>query len=410
MKNIFESLAGFTAVVISIAVSLTINGCTKVNAPSLYDPNFKSLPQPVVDSLSPAGSALAGVDTITIYGKYFSANRDSDGIYFNSTLLYNTSIISASQSQLVVKAPALSGDSIQVRVYVIGAVDFSSTVTYELIAAISPFSTLASGEAAYGLCTGTDANLYASLSNANLSGTKDEGIFKIDTTTGSRTSYASPTSGNVDWGAIKFGPGGYIYAVKGNRAVYRIPQGGSGAIWASASSGTFSDLDFDQNGNLWVAGTNNIYRIAQDATIKTFPFAGAIHAVRYFNGNLYFAANVGSSPSQVFRSPLVNDSLGTPEAYFNLSSDPTGGNTIWAITFSADGDMYAGTDSSDYLIVIHPSGIAERPYSLYAASGVLNSPCRAFAWIGTNLYTSTTAGGLLKITARKQGAPYYGIQ
>ncbi len=400
------------AIATLLALSLQMNGCKPAENPILYDPNWKSLPQPVVDSLSPTGSALAGIDTVTIYGKNFSADKDSDGVYFNSILINGPSIISASSNRLMVKAPAISGDTIQVRVFVIGAVDFSSTVTYSLQAAISPFSKLASGEAAYGICTGADSNLYVSLSNANLTGTKDEGIFKI-TPDGTKTQYAPPLTGNVYWSALKFGPSGYLYAVKGVRAAYRFaPGGGTNAqIWASISSGSFSDMDYDPSHNLWVGGNNqNIYRIMPDASVKGFPFSGNVKSVRYYDGYLYFAANVGTSPSQVFRAPVVNDSLGTPEMYFDLSSDPTGGSNIYAITFSANGNMYVGTDSSDYLIIVHPGGVVERPYSLYVNSGVLNSPCKSFAWIGTNLYATTSSGELLKILARKQSAPYYGIQ
>ena len=414
MKKTLKAITGLTAIATLLVLSLQMNGCKPQENPSLYDPNWKSLPQPVVDSLSPAGSALAGIDTITIYGKNFSANKDSDGVYFNLTLISGPSIINASSNRLLVKAPTISGDTIQVRVFVIGAVGFSNTFNYGLVPAISAFSKLASGEAAYAICAGADSNLYVSLSNPNLSGTKDEGIFSV-TSDGTRSAqYAFPSlAGNVYWAALAFGPNGYLYAAKGVRAVYRFAPGGTSnaQVWASATSASFSDMDFDPNHTLWVGGNNqNIYRIMPDASVKGFPFSGNVRSIRYYNGYLYFAANVGTAPSQVFRAPIVNDSLGTPQPYFDLSSDATGGTNIYAITFSSDGIMYAGTDSSDYLIVVHPGGFFERPYSPYVAKGVLNSPCKSFAWIGTNLYATTSAGQLLKIVARKQSAPYYGIQ
>ncbi len=425
MKNSLKSQdrrnlrTGLIAVAIFLAGSFGMYSCTKVSAPSLYDPNWKSLPQPVVDSLSPSGSALAGVDTVVIYGKNFSADRDSDGVYFNSTLINGSSIISASQTRLLVKAPAISGDTIQIRVYVIGAINFSSTVIYKLQAAISPFSKLATGEGAYGITTGADSYLYASLSNSTLSGTKDEGIFKIGSD-GTKNQYALSLTGNVNWLSLKFGPGGYLYATKSVRAIYRFAPGGGTApqVWASVTGATFTDMDFDQDHNLWVGGNNQyIYRVASTdlllasvTNVARYPFSGNVRALRYYNGYLYFAANVGTSASKVYRAPIVSDTLGTPEVYFDLSNDPTGGSNIYAITFSADGNMYAGTDSSDYLIVVHPGGSVEKPYSLYIASKVLNSPCKSFAWIGTDLYATTSSGGLLKILARKQGAPYYGIQ
>lgn len=412
MKKIFEFLIEFTAFILFAVVSLNVGGCKNEVTPSLYNPNQQYLPNPVIDSLSPSGSALAGVDTVTIHGKNFSADKDSDLVYFvkpevgTSNDVSNPSIISATLTKLAVIAPALSGDSIQVRVAVYGALLYGTKV-YQLIAAISQFGTLASSQVAYGICGGSDSVLYAAISSSNV----DRGIFKV-TSTGTN-SYAPATSGLVGWSGIKFGHGGYLYGVRGNRAVYRFAPGGnvSAQVWVSAPSGSFSDMDFDANQNLWVGGSGgNIYRIMPDAAVKGFPFSGSVRSVRYYDGYLYFAANVGTAAGQVFRSPIVNDSIGTPEVYFDLSSDPTGGSNIYAITFSADGNMYVGTDSSDYLIVVHPGGFVEKPYSLYVTSGVLNSPCRSFAWIGTNLYASTSAGSLLKIIVRKQGAPYYGIQ
>ncbi|HUI30287.1 MAG TPA: IPT/TIG domain-containing protein [Candidatus Acidoferrales bacterium] len=413
---------------VSIAVALNMVGCTKVESPTLYNPGLGNGPQPVVDSLSPEGSALAGIDTLTIYGKNFLTNLDSDQVSF---LNYTTKafsyygygyspIISASPTKIVLKAPAISGDTIQVRVSVIGAANFSPVYSYKLIAAITPFSNLptATGDNAYGICTGPDSNLYVSISNATL-GTKDKGIFRITSDgTVAASPYALSTTGNVDWPFIKFGPGNFIYASKGVRAIYRLSQGTSSTAWAPVPSGAFSDFDFDPNHNLWAGWSvtvngvpsYGIYRIKTDASTKLFPFTGSVGSVRYYNGYLYFVSNPGSGPNKVYRAPLVNDSLGTPEVYFDLAEDPAGGNNIYAITFSADGDLFVATEATDYLLVVHPGGAIDKPYSLYVSGKVLNSPCKSFAWIGQNLFASTATFGILKIVARKQGAPYYGIQ
>ena len=42
MKKIFKTLTEFAAFVFVLAVSLNISSCTKVNAPSLYNPNLKN--------------------------------------------------------------------------------------------------------------------------------------------------------------------------------------------------------------------------------------------------------------------------------------------------------------------------------------------------------------------------------
>lgn len=413
-KTLFIALIAATA-----GITILINGCKKEATP-LSDSEPPTMPRPIVDSISPAGSALAGIDTVTIYGKNFSPNRANDGIYFNATLINNTAIISASPTKLVFVPPVISGDSIRVRVYVIGAEDFSPTVLYKLYAVITPFSKLASGESAYGVCIGSDDSLYVSLFNANLS-VKDEGIFKITADgTINPNPVVKPTTNPINsyWSSIKMGNDGNFYAtLSAKRVVYKLVPGianpgGITANYITAFSPVptgFNDLDFDPNHFLWVGGNpKNIYRVnISDKSTKSFLFDGNVKAVRYFNGYLYFAAAV-TGGNKVFRAPIVADTLGTPEVYFDISTAYTGSvPNILAITFSADGDMYVGIDAQDYLIVVHPGGGVEKPYSAYISGGFLTSGCKSFAWNGTTLYTSTTGGALLKVAPVKQGAPNY---
>ncbi len=409
-KRTVETLIALTAIIAVVGVTLNISGCSKTT-PSLYNANEKYLPDPVVDSVSPAGSALAGIDTVTIYGRNFSASADSVLVFFvkpgvpNNTV-FRATVFSVTPTRLSVQAPALFGDTIYVQVTVHGTLKYG-TAAYKLIDAVSEYGGFAANQVAYGVSGSAEAELYSAMSSNNV----DRGIFKMAPT--SNTSYAGPTTGLVGWNALKFGPGGYLYAIRGNRAIYRVnPGGGTPQIWKSAASGVFVDMDFDPSHNLWVGGTGGkIFMVDPNGNFKSFMFTPGVKALRYFNGSLYIAASMaGVATMQVLKAPIMNDSLGTPEPYFDLSNDPSGGTNIYAITFSAAGDMYVGTDSSDYLIVVHPGGIIERPYSLFVATGALSSPCRSFAWIGTNLYASTLSGKLLQFVVRKEGAPYYGIQ
>ena len=421
MKILSKIYPGVLAAVVAAYLIIPIAGC-KVDAPGLFDPG--TLPQPVVDSLSPAVSALAGIDTVTVYGKNFSANKVEDGVYFNSTLVNGTSFYSATTTMLKLKAPALSGDTIAIRVFVIGAVAFSPTVVYQLKPAIGKFSSFSATERAYGVTTGADGNLYASITNSTLA-VKDEGIFKINSD-GTRAvpAYILPTTSpvNILWSSMKFGPSGFVYGIKGARQAYKLAPGvanpGANPSWAAIAQGSMNDMDFDPDHNLWICGnaikigtdTMNILRAVPAGTITGFHFTGTIRGARFYNGSLYVTATVGAA-NQVWRAPWAADTVQTPQLFFDMSTAYAGTiPVIYAITFSADGDMYLGCDGPDYLIVVHPSGSVERPYGLYVASGVLTSPCKAFAWAGMTLYATTASGGLLKIATGKPGAPYYGIQ
>lgn len=411
MKKIVEQIMVLSAIAALAGMTLNIVGCKPATTPSMYDPTEKYLADPVVDSLSPSGSALAGIDTVTIFGRNFSSSTDSVLVFFvkpgspNNTVFRGT-IFSVTPNRLSVQAPALYGDTIYVQVGVHGALQYG-TASYKLVNAVSEYGGLSADQVAYALTGSAESELYGAISSSNV----DRGIFKFTQT--SSSSYAGATTGLVGWNALKFGPGGYIYALRGNRAIYRVaPGGGAPQIWKAASSGSFVDMDFDPSHNLWVGGTGGkIFMVDPDGNFKDFSFAPAVKALRYFNGSLYIATSVtGASAMQVLKAPIMNDSLGTPELYFDLSNDPSGGSNIYAITFSAGGDMYVGTDSSDYLIVVRPGGVIGRPYSLFVATGALNSPCRSFAWIGGNLYASTMSGKLLQFIVRREGAPYYGIQ
>ncbi len=287
MNKNSKSLVGLLVVGVLAVASMSLNSCKNTLTPSLYNSNQVYLANPVIDSLSPSGSALAGLDTVTIYGKNFTADKDSDLVYFiksqtgSSNDVSTPAVVSSTTTKLVVVAPPLPGN-VQVRVAVIGALLYG-TKTYQLIAAISQFGGLSSSQVAWGLCAGSDSILYAAVSSAGV----DRGIFK--TTVNGPVQYVSPMAGLIGWNSLKFGPDGTLYCVRGNRAIYSVVPGGNAAaqLWVSLATGTFVDMDFDQNHNMWFGGSGgNIYRIKSDKSNHAFPFTGTVHSVRCFGGDL----------------------------------------------------------------------------------------------------------------------------
>ncbi|MCX6142384.1 MAG: hypothetical protein NTZ35_04115, partial [Ignavibacteriales bacterium] len=110
---------------------------------------------------------------------------------------------------------------------------------------------------------------------------------------------------------------------------------------------------------------------------------------------------------KVWRAQISASGLGTPETYFDFAAAyPT--NSALAITFSSDGILYIGTDSPDGLVVVNPDKSYSVPFAAYKS---LYSPSfLSLAWgAADDLYASSTAGVLMKITVRgKKSAPYYG--
>jgi len=396
MKNTLKAITVLIAIATLLALSLQIDGCKPQGNPSIYDPNWKSLPQPVVDSISPRNYSFAGVGQLTIYGKNFSDSVQNDGVFFNSTL---ATIVSASQTQLVVNSPNVVGDSVQVRVYVIGAVDFSPPVTYKMLAAVVPFGKL-TGNVPVAMTTDAAANLYATITTKTGVGA---GTFKY--APDGTSTLVEPSSNS--WSGLKVGPGGYLYMARNVKAIFRVAlSGGTASRWMT-TPGSISDFDFDQNKVLWSGGSggNAIYSITQAAVVKSFPFVGIVHSVRVFGSDLYVAAHSDTTEGVWKFHIYSSDSLGAPQQYFGFTAAYGASYSALAISFTQDGDLYIGTDAPDAIVIVHPDGSYAPLYS-----GLLQPAVRTLAWgTGNNLYIGTTSGMYI-VVAPKPGAPYYGAQ
>ena len=393
-----------TTVLLVIAVLglVLVSGCDNPKTGSLYDANATGLPQPTITSVSPSGSAFAGMDTIVINGTNFSTSLGDNSVLFNVT---SAALLKTTATQITLKAPLVALDSVAIRVGVFGSALFSNTYQYKLLAGMAKFGSFISGEAATSLAVDATGNLYSGYSSSGI----EAGIAKF-TPAGTRSAYAPATSGVALWSGLKFGPGGFLYSARNARAMYRYPANGSGssAVWVALPTGVFAyDFDFDQTGAMWVGGNNSsIYRIATDKTLSTFPFVGLIRSVRVYNGYVYFAAKTDAG-EKIWRAQISGTGLGTPEIYFDLPA-AYATNFALCITFSSDGILYIGTDSPDGILVVNPDKSYSAPFAAYSAS---YSPSISFmTWGGSNdMYVSSSAGALLKVIVRgKKSAPYYG--
>jgi hypothetical protein len=387
-----------------VLLSAMLIGCENEETGSLYDPNYTSpRPDPTITSIAPSGGAYAAVDTLVITGTNFSATLEENTVYFGGS---PASLLSASTTQLRLLSPLTTGSGIEIKAGVSGASLFSNAVKYDLTAAVVAYGNLGPTETAGPMTRDASGNLIVSI--------KPEGanarIFKF-TAEGVRSEYAPETGGTPQWNSLRFGPGGYLYATRGVRAVYRFAPGGgsAAALWVAFPIGVFAtDIDFDQNNQLWVGGNNsNLYLIRPDATTKAFPFSGNVRAVRVFDGYLYFAATT-SSGDQIWRASISGDNLGTPEIYFDFSAAFSGqGLPMTSMTLSSDGFLYIGTTAPVYLVVVPPSKAYGSPYKAYATlfgTGTLGLTGGS----GNALYASGLSGALLKILWGKTSAPYYG--
>ncbi len=395
-----RELRSIVYVIVPILAALALAaGCSNTTTPSLYNPNATGLPTPVIDSISPAGSVLAATTPITIYGKNFSATPANNMVFFGSA---SGTVLSSTTTQLVVKTP-VDSLTVPVKVAVVGADKFSAPVNYHLIVAVAPFQANIAA-----LTPDAAGNMYA---NA-LNGGNDDGI-AVFATNGTRTTFAPKTAGTTFWYALRLGPGGVLYAVKGARAMYAFPAGGGVAakLWKDtrASGLSLTDIDFDANHNLWAGGKGTgLYCFRPDTTFKVSPFAGTVHSIRVYNGYLYFAAAQDSS-EKIFRAPINGDSLGAITTFFDLGGALGTSYSAKAMTFSSDGYLYIGTQTPAGIVVVAPDGGSyTTPYSSYAS--LLGTQVFSMAWgNGDKLYIANDTWSLVVAHTEKSGAPYLGV-
>ena len=247
------------------SIPFLVGACDTGTGESLYDPDREGLPDPVINDVQPPGSALAGVDVLTITGQNFSDDADDNFVYFGGV---RGEILESSATSLSVLAPNEPLDDAEIKISVLGAENFSNSIPYRLEAAADEFGDIAAFEEPFGLVGDDAGNLYASMFSTGISA----GIIRF-APDGSRSTYVQTT---FKWDDMAFGPDGLLYAVRGVRAIFRFSEGSAQETWVVIPDNTVSlaAVTFDQAGNLWAGGPNvNIYRVAPDGTISEYPTA-----------------------------------------------------------------------------------------------------------------------------------------
>ncbi|MDX1741835.1 MAG: IPT/TIG domain-containing protein, partial [Rhodothermales bacterium] len=273
--------------------TIAFPGCDTEASDDLWDPDAPVGEAPVIESIDSPAITLAGVDILTINGQNFSTDVASNVVFFDAV---RVPVLEATATQIRVRAPNTPKTGVQIRVAVIGgdAESFSNVVSLDLLPATEEFGDTLPSEQPYAMATDADGNLFVSIFQGGVS----VGIRRI-TPEGEASQYYTST---FRWDGLDFGPDGALYGARGVRALFRFPpEGGTQATWAveGNTSVVFSDLDFDNLGNVWAVGDNdNIYRVAADKAITAFPFSGDIRAVKVAGSDL-FAAVMGEGGGEI---------------------------------------------------------------------------------------------------------------
>lgn len=395
-SNMISRTPLLTALVLALMV---FAGCDTDPSESLYEPDaLVSEPDPAISGVAPDGGALAGVDLVTITGQNFSTEADRNLVYFDTE---RAQVVEATATSLVVVPPNTPSPAINLRIAVLGAENFSNTVTYRLDAASEVFGDILSFEEPFAITSDDAGNLYMTL----FADSRAVGIKRI-TPEGERSDYIEST---FKWEALDFDASGNLYAVRNVRAIFRFAgEGARQETWAVLSdrSARLGALTIDGDGMVWAGGNNTaLYRANPDAEIQEFPFEANVRDLVAFDGHLY-ALNTQGESTVVTRFPITAPGeLGAPEEYFNVTAELGASVAGSALAFASNGDMFLGTDAADPVIVVAPDGSWETLYP-----GILSPVAFDFAWgQGATLYmnqgrTEETNPGLIKINTRREGA------
>lgn len=387
----------------AIIVLAFLAGCANDTTPSLFDPNAPKRPNPIISSIQPADSALAGVGELTIKGQNFSAKPEENLVLFNTDPAV---VLAASSTELKIKTPNVVANSIPIKITVLGAELYTPVVWYKLNPAAVIFGDLKDPGRdvvkAFGIDVDRNGNVYVSTELNTIKKVAPDGKVTVV------TSKAAFLRAN----ALKVGPGNILYAtnvVARLRRISTIAADGTESVFASFP-GNPQDLDFDTNGNIWVTVDTDVYLVKPDkTTIKIDSYPVTLAALRVYNGYVYVAGrNAATGEEKIWRSPIQGEILGAKEVVLDVAAASwlAGGNVL-SLTFSAGGEMYLGTNHPNGMFVLRPDGSHEVLYP-----GLFAPSIYALAWSEGNLLFAvqqlSNTSNLIKIDAGKKGAPYYG--
>ena len=384
--------------------------CEEPDAPdSIWDGNDQGGATPIVSGVEPSQGAFAGIDTIMITGQHFSPDVSENLVYFNGML---GNVVSATSSLIGVVPPNLVSDSVQINVAVQGAFVFGKYENlYSLKAAVVEYGPFDQFTDIYSLDLDTQENLIVSL-NA----TPDAQFWVVDTDQDSAVWSSSLAKAS----GMKMGPTGSIYFVNYQRFLYRDEQGTAkeNTEIFKRLNGNATDLDFDENGNLFLGGTGStidlvdIYNdggltdgVSEAKNLDTLD----IISLKVYNNFLYVLTTTVTSDQSIYKMPILDNSgaLGDLELVFDWSYYTNKEAFALCFALSEAGDILVGSDWASQPLTIIQNGLATGFYS-----SILTAPIVYMAWGNENyLYVinkTDETNRVQKIDTRMAGADYFG--
>lgn len=335
------------SLLVAVIMMIAVSGCDWDDAgASLFDPNADpARPDAVVTEIVPAQTTLAGVGQVTIHGSNFSATPEENIVLFNDA---RATVLEASPERLVVRAPNVQGDAVQVRVTTVGAINYSQARPIQLLPAVTSLGGFAPQESPRGMVTDDQGNTYVAI----FFGPNPAGVLRI-TPDNQREQFVAPEGWTyVD---MTFHPDGQIYMARGALAViYRMsPETGQPGIWMfQPAMGPINRLEADEWGNIWAGGTSgNIHHITPAQERTSYPFAGDIRGISYHDGYLY-VSGIREGVGALWRAAVTASGAGEFEDFLVFSQHAAlDGATPADVLVRDDGSLFLATSRAEYALL-----------------------------------------------------------
>ena len=153
MKSIIKILIAL------VVVLLVMTGCEYDVAEPQWTQEHEDPPVPVINQVDPSG-AVAGVNTITIMGEYFSDTMEKNHVYFDNT---EVEILESSSDMIKVRRPNIVNDSSTVTVVSYDALLAAKFGPYRVDSVMEPYGNFLENDALSALAMDEDENLYVVL-------------------------------------------------------------------------------------------------------------------------------------------------------------------------------------------------------------------------------------------------------
>ena len=384
--------------------------CDDPNSPSdVWNPNDTGNSTPFISSITPADSAYAGSQEITIYGGNFGDNKDSVFVYFNTG---SGEVISVDESSMIVIPPNIISDSVIIKIAVHGAFSFGeyeqNYILHPRILEYGDFDAL--DESIWGLEADNNENLYVGLS-VFPEGTID----KITPPLGNRE-YAFINAVLQTPYSMRIGPDNNIFYVDGVNP-YIIKQDlSTGSPSYAALPGIAFDLDFDENNNLYCGGSGqSLYKVTTDlsSTVAADYSDISIKAIRIFNGFVYVGGNYSGTDNVVptvgvWRNQILSSEgvLGEKEIVLDWVEHAGVNSNITGITFDENGTMYISSDDNVAIGLYSAEGIFSELFPK-----IISAPIAKMTWGSKNYMYLNYRGNpraVYRLDMGLNGATYHG--